>query len=143
MNTAHETNTVPVYAPHNGARVLPLAERIDGVPVARSRYDAAHAEPTEPVARIGRFGRCSTGAESFFGVVVEVETAVECSPWEGSTEPGRRCVHREVVRGVERWDATARPRLGLYGAIVTDEPSEGDVMAAVRRGIAALRGGVS
>ena len=32
---------------------------------------------------------------------------------------------------------------GLYGAIVTDEPSEGDVMAAVRRGIAALRGGVS
>lgn len=134
MNTVSATSDRR-YAPHNGARILPLPERVAGTPVARSGYDLNHAEPTEPVVEVGHHRAHRAGQGERYGVRVSGYTSVN----ERRGYPDRDEVYSEVVWSTERYDATVRNRMGRLGAYVSDPPTEELVSAAVARAVAELR----
>lgn len=52
---------------------------------------------------------------------------------------GYRQVYRRVVRGGERWDATARNNVGTHGAFVNEPPSDAQVQTAIHAAQQAIR----
>ena len=113
------------YAPHNNARIFPLEETFNGIHVARSSSDIAHAEPSLPLIYVSLFSRyMRTQHSEQYGIEVVAFAAVEGI--------GRHLPFRVVVWGTD-------VRNEASGTYSTDPPSSESVEAAMFGATRALK----
>jgi hypothetical protein len=89
--------------------------------------------PTQKLRVLGFRTVQVSRSDHYMAVTVSARTREPRGNW---TE-----IHREDVRGTERWDRSATNRIGGTGALVTDPPSQAALDAAIERAKTALSGG--
>jgi hypothetical protein len=99
--------------------------------VTRERRDHNVVDtPTQQIRVLGPRTVQETRSSHWYGCTVSVRVRKPGGDW--------REIHREDLRGVERWDREATNRMGGLGALVTDVPSDAEIEAAVNRARAVL-----